>query len=99
MMGAAGAVLAVACVAPEACVELHRAVVAGDLGRALDLQQRLAPLARMVTVELGVAGLKTALDLAGFYGGPPRAPLRQVGGADRRRLAAEMKKSGFFTDL
>lgn len=99
MMGAAGAILAAACVAPEACVEIHRAVVAEDPSRARDLQQRLAPLARMVTAELGVAGLKAALDLAGFYGGPPRSPLLTLGGADRRRLAAEMKKTGFFTDL
>ncbi|MEE8523681.1 MAG: dihydrodipicolinate synthase family protein [Thermoanaerobaculia bacterium] len=99
MMGAAGAILAAACVAPEACVELHRAVAAGDAPRARDLQQRLAPLARMVTVDFGVAGLKAALDLAGFHGGPPRSPLRPLGVADRRRLAAEMKKTGFFTDL
>jgi len=99
MTGASGAILAVACAAPEACVELHRAVAAGDFRRAHDLQQRLAPLARMVTAELGVAGLKAALDLAGFHGGPPRAPLRPLGGADRRRLAAEMKKTGFFAAL
>jgi 4-hydroxy-2-oxoglutarate aldolase len=98
-MGAAGAVLAVACVAPRACVELHQAVAAGDHPRARDLQQRLAPLARMVTSELGISGLKAALDLAGFHGGPPRAPLRPLGGADRRRLAAEMKRSGFFAEL
>ncbi len=98
-MGVAGAVLAVACVAPEACVELYGAFAAGDHGRARDIQQRLAPLARMVTVELGVSGLKASLDLAGFYGGPPRSPLRPVGVAGRRRLAAEMKQTGFFEEL
>ncbi len=95
-MGAGGAVLAVACLAPGPCVELYRAASAGDHDRARDLQQRLAPIARMVTVELGVAGLKAALDLAGFAGGAPRGPLRPVGKAGRRRLAAEMEKSGLF---
>ena len=98
-MGAAGAVLAVACLAPGPCVELHRAAAAGDHDQARDLQQRLAPIARMVTVELGVAGLKAALDLAGFAGGAPRGPLRPVGSAGRRRLAEEMERSGLFTDL
>jgi 4-hydroxy-2-oxoglutarate aldolase len=28
-----------------------------------------------VTVKYGVPGLKYAMDLAGYYGGPPRLPL------------------------
>ncbi len=99
LMGAAGAILAVACVAPQACVEIHRAAAGGDHDRARELQQRLTPLAQLVTTGLGVAGLKAALDLAGFAGGAPRGPLRPVGVAERRRLAAEMKRSGFFPEL
>ncbi len=98
-MGATGAVLAVACVAPEATVELYGAVRAGDHGRARELQQRLAPVANLVTAGLGVAGLKAALDLAGFAGGAPRRPLPRLGAGARDRLVAVMGASGLFADF
>ncbi len=96
-MGAAGGILAVACVAPDACVELYRAVTGGDHETARELQNRLAPLASLVTAELGIPGLKAAADLAGLAGGPPRAPLIPIGAAQRERLASVMRASGFFT--
>ncbi len=95
-MGAAGAILAVACVAPEACVELYGAVAAGDHEKARELQVRLAPFATLLTTDLGIPGLKAAADLAGYAGGPPRAPLRTVGDAERERIALVMRESGFF---
>lgn len=96
LMGAAGAILAVACVAPEATVELYEAARAGDHDRARDLQNRLAPLAHLVTAGYGVAGLKAALDLAGLAGGPLRGPLQPLRAAERQRLAAVMRESGLF---
>ncbi|HSL24410.1 MAG TPA: dihydrodipicolinate synthase family protein [Vicinamibacterales bacterium] len=73
--GAAGGILAVACVVPELVVELFELARAGRHDEARVLQQRLTPLARSVTSVYGVPGLKAALDLAGYAGGPPRAPL------------------------
>lgn len=73
--GARGAILAVACVAPAACIELMALVRAGRFHEALQIQQRLMALARAVTTGFGIAGLKAALDLAGYKGGAPRPPL------------------------
>lgn len=95
-MGATGAILAVACLAPEVCVDIYRAVAAGDHGRARKLQFQQAPVAKMVTAEYGVAGLKAALDLASFVGGPPRGPLRPLAATARERLERKMGKSGLF---
>ncbi|MEM7355346.1 MAG: dihydrodipicolinate synthase family protein [Acidobacteriota bacterium] len=95
MMGAAGGILAVACVAPGACLELVDRVRQGDHAGARELQHRLAPLASLVTVELGIPGLKIACDLAGFQGGVPRAPLLPLVG-QRERIARVMHESGFF---
>lgn len=74
-LGAGGAILAAACVVPEACVRLFDAVRAGDHDEARALQARLTPLARLVTTGFGVPGLKLAMDMAGFRGGAPRSPL------------------------
>lgn len=73
--GAAGGILAVACVVPEFCVELYELARAGRHDEARDLQQRLTPLAKSVTSVFGVPGLKAALDMAGYHGGAPRSPL------------------------
>jgi len=96
MMGAHGAVLAVACLAPEICVAIQRAAERGSHKRARELQQRLSPLGHLVTADLGVAGLKASLDLAGWAGRLPRRPLLGIGEADRRRLQEAMRQSGFF---
>jgi 4-hydroxy-2-oxoglutarate aldolase len=75
--GARGGILAVGCAAPQICVTIYRAVLSGDLGHAKALQEKLTPLARAVTKTYGIGGLKAAMDLAGFSGGPVRAPLRR----------------------
>jgi 4-hydroxy-2-oxoglutarate aldolase len=74
-VGATGGILAVSCVLPALCVELHQHFRAGRHEHARNLQRRLTPLAKLVTTGFGVAGLKKAMDLAGFTGGAPRAPL------------------------
>ncbi len=86
--GARGAILAVAAVAPAACLELFALTRAGRLSEALALQQRLNPLARAVTTGFGIAGLKAALDLAGYRGGDPRPPLAPLGSDGVEKIRA-----------
>src|SRR5437016_5139834 len=74
--GAEGGILAVGCAAPELCIEIYRAVHSGEIERASSLQEKLTPLAFAVTKTYGIAGLKTAMDLAGYAGGAVRAPLQ-----------------------
>ena len=75
--GARGGILAVGCCAPQICLEIYRAVVAGKIDRAAALQEKLTPLARAVTKTYGIGGLKAAMELTGFVGGAVRAPLRR----------------------
>ncbi|HJZ82363.1 MAG TPA: dihydrodipicolinate synthase family protein [Pyrinomonadaceae bacterium] len=77
--GARGGILAVGCAVPEHCLEIHRAVRAGETDRAATLQEKLTPLARAVTKTYGIGGLKAAMGLAGYVGGSVRAPLRSPG--------------------
>jgi 4-hydroxy-2-oxoglutarate aldolase len=75
-LGATAGILAVACCAPRAAAALYAAFQRGDHPRARALQRALTPLATAVGATYGVAGLKLAMDLAGFNGGAPRAPLQ-----------------------
>jgi 4-hydroxy-2-oxoglutarate aldolase len=91
--GARGAILAAACAVPELCVEIHARVAAGDHARALALQKLLTPFARAVTTGHGIGGLKAALDLRGYTGGPVRAPLRAPDEDARREIARLLQES------
>lgn len=87
-LGCDGGIVGVACFAPERCVSVAAAFRAGDRARASALQDAIRPLDREIVGKLGPAGVKAAMDAAGLYGGPVRAPLVDVQEADRRRIAA-----------
>ena len=78
-LGAHGGVLALACVAPAACVRIYELVRSGCYDAARDLQRQVTPLAKLVTSIHGIAGLKAALSVIGYVGGRPRLPLEPVG--------------------
>lgn len=73
-LGARGAILAIANAVPYACVTVWEAFRTRQLEAAADWQQRLLPAARIVATQHGIPGLKYAMDLNGYYGGPPRLP-------------------------
>ena len=74
-VGCVGAVLAFANAAPYATISIWEAHRTRESAAALDWQNRIARPAQLVTVKYGVPGLKHAMDLNGYYGGPPRLPL------------------------
>ena len=74
-VGCSGAVLAFANAAPYATVSIWEAHRTREPEAAMDWQNRIAHAAHLVTTKYGVPGLKYAMDLAGYYGGPPRLPL------------------------
>ncbi len=84
--GASGAMLAAAAAFPEPMVRIAAAVRGGDVDGAVALHRAVTPACRLVAAELGVPGIKAALDHRGWYGGPPRAPLRPLPEAERVRV-------------
>jgi 4-hydroxy-2-oxoglutarate aldolase len=96
LMGASGAVLALADLIPDACVRVYEMARAGKHEEALHLQNRLTPLSNLLTAALGIAGLKAALDLAGFRGGLPRLPLLPVSPDQLESIKSAMGSSELF---
>jgi 4-hydroxy-2-oxoglutarate aldolase len=87
-VGAGGGILAVACALPDLCVELYEASRAGDAERARTLQHRLLlPTIKCVS-ELGIPGVKYAMDCLGYHGGLPRRPLLPLTDAQKREVEA-----------
>lgn len=73
-VGAAGGILALACILPDACVRLYRLTREGRHDEARALQHQLMPLATLLGSAYGVPGVKAALNLVGCDVGPPRPP-------------------------
>ena len=94
VVGAVGGILALANVAPQQAIDIYRLFRAGRLDEAAELQRRLIPVNATVTAGLGVAGLKAALDLLGYYGGPVRPPLLDITDAQRETLRAVFVEGG-----
>ena len=77
-LGAHGAILAIAGVAPKLCVDIFNAVRERRFDDAKTMHRALAPIARLVGAQYGVPGLKAAITLCGYEGGQPRPPLQPV---------------------
>lgn len=73
--GAIGGILAFADPAPTACYEIYAAWKEGDAELARIKQERISRASIRVGAELGIPALKYAMDVNGYYGGPPRVPL------------------------
>src|SRR5271166_1900183 len=73
-VGAVGAILAFADAAPTACYEIYAAWKEGDIELSRLKQDRIAKPAQRVVGELGIPGMKHAMDLNGYFGGPVRLP-------------------------
>ncbi len=85
-VGAVGAVLAFANAAPYAAISIWEAHRRREPDAAMDWQNRIGRPSALVTTKYGIPGLKYAMELAGYYGGPPRLPLTPLGPAAKKEI-------------
>jgi len=93
-VGAVGAILAFACLAPTSCYEIYAAWKEGDPELARLKQERIAVAAQRVVSELGIPGVKYGMDFNGYFGGPARLPLLPLTGelkVEIERLLADVR--------
>lgn len=86
VVGAVGVVPALGCFAANPINALMGAYESGDLESARQIQATLVRPNEAVTSRFGIAGLKAALDIAGYYGGPVRSPLQAITKEERADL-------------
>ena len=81
-IGAAGGIMAIACVLPEICSDIIRLYKDDNHAEAKALQLRLIEPTLAVTSRHGIPGLKAAMDLFGYHGGGSRLPLLPITDAE-----------------
>ncbi|HEY6967817.1 MAG TPA: dihydrodipicolinate synthase family protein [Candidatus Angelobacter sp.] len=89
-VGASGAVLAFADPAPTICFEIYSAWKENDAELAASKQARMVAATKKVVSELGIPGIKYAMDLNGYYGGPPRMPLLPLTAGQKSEVESVM---------
>jgi dihydrodipicolinate synthase/N-acetylneuraminate lyase len=85
-LGAVGGILAFAACAPTACYEIYAAFKDNDQKLAEEKQSRIEVACIRIVSEMGIAGVKYAADINGFYGGNPRLPLLPLTAAQRQEV-------------
>ena len=90
-MGATGAILAYANAAPYSTIAIWEAYRTREEEAGRDWQNRIGQAAAVVTVKYGIPGLKYAMDLNGYYGGPPRSPLTPPSAEAKREIEEAFK--------
>jgi 4-hydroxy-2-oxoglutarate aldolase len=78
VVGARGAILALASALPEKCVALFQLFRNGHLEKARELQLLLVRGSKLIVSECGIAGVKFVMDQRGYRGGLPRLPLQPL---------------------
>jgi 4-hydroxy-2-oxoglutarate aldolase len=81
--GGRGGILAVALFAAALSLDVFDSVRGGDDSAAIAAQSRLTPVGAKIVGDLGVAGVKAAMDRVGLAGGPVRSPLLPLDHAQR----------------
>jgi 4-hydroxy-2-oxoglutarate aldolase len=86
IVGARGAILALASALPELCVALFDAVSCRELERARDLQATVLKASAAIISEASIAGVKFTMDQRGYRGGIPRLPMVPPSESAKRRM-------------
>ena len=94
--GGTGCISVTANVAPRLCAEFQNATLAGDYGRALEIQDRLMPLHEAIFIEPGLAGAKYGLSLLGRCSEDVRLPLVGLTDGTKDKIKAAMRHAGLI---
>ena len=86
-LGVRGAILAIGAALPEKCVELYQLFRQGQWEKARLAQLALVRASKIMASEMGIAGIKYAMDLRGYRGGNPRPPLLPLQEEQKKRLS------------
>ena len=92
--GAIGGVLSIANYLPEICCQLQELFTAGKREEAAKLDAYLRQLSSNAAGKSGIAGVKAAMDVLGYFGGDPRLPVPPLSAEKKAELKAVLQKEG-----
>jgi len=98
IVGAPGAIICLANIAPKMTVEMYDAVRKNDFEKARKIYHKLLPIARGIGSEFNFpAPVKEAINLLGRKAGPPRSPIVPVSSQERENLKTALGYAGLLS--
>ncbi|MDQ4061312.1 MAG: 4-hydroxy-tetrahydrodipicolinate synthase, partial [Pseudomonadota bacterium] len=94
--GGRGCISVTANAAPRLCSEFQEACLAGDYGKALEIQDRLMPLHRALFLETSPSPVKYAVSLLGRCSPRVRLPLVEIGEGTKAAVRDAMVHAGLL---
>jgi 4-hydroxy-2-oxoglutarate aldolase len=94
--GAIGGVISMANYVPEMCCKLQEIYEAGNIEEAEKMDVYMRALSKNAAGNYGVAGVKAAMDLLGYFGGDPRIPVLPMNDEAKAELKAVLEKEGLL---
>ncbi|MBA7536452.1 4-hydroxy-tetrahydrodipicolinate synthase [subsurface metagenome] len=95
-VGAIGGVVSMADYLPDMCCKLQELFELWKIEEAEKLDVYARKLSSNAAGKYGVAGVKAAMDLLGYFGGNPRIPLLPLNNEQKAELEAVLKKEGLL---
>lgn len=97
-IGAVGGILGVANLMPGESADMVTAFQEGRAPAAGKLQEHVGPVHKAIVGDMGVPGIKAALDLMGMRGGNPRPPLLPLAEKRRAELRQVLENAGLLRE-
>jgi 4-hydroxy-2-oxoglutarate aldolase len=94
-LGATGGTLSLADSMPEICCELYNLFLQKNFEQAKELHFKISRLNQAISSAWGVAGVKAAMDIHGYKGGPPRQPLKEITKEGIEKIKQTLRDEGF----
>ena len=91
-VGAIGGVVSMSDYLPDMCCKLQELFELGKIKEAEKLDVYARELSSKAAGKYGVAGVKAAMDLLGYFGGDPRIPLLPLNNEQKAKLKAVLEK-------
>jgi len=90
-VGAIGGVVSMSDYLPDMCCKLQELFELGKIEEAGKMDVYTRGLSKNAAGKYGVAGVKAAMDLLGYYGGKPRIPLLPINEEEKTGLKAVLE--------
>jgi len=96
LAGAIGGVISMANYLPEMCWRLQELYESGNIEETQKLDVYARELSSNAAGKHGIAGVKAAMDLLGYFGGDPRLPVLPLSDEEKAKLKAVLEKEGLL---
>ncbi|KAF6203571.1 hypothetical protein GE061_001903 [Apolygus lucorum] len=94
--GCSGGIMGLTAILGQELCDLYSAYQEGKFEKAQEIQARVIKPDILILAELGPPGLKSAMDMMGYFGGHCRKPILPTSEKDKLRITEVLRAAGYL---